>query len=534
MRRILVADDERPIVESIFQIVRRDLGAEFEIAGSASTGREAIELASELSPDIILMDVRMPGISGLDAIREIKQRGLGSAFILVTAYERFDIAREAVRLGVLDYLLKPVSRDQLTRTLRATAEFLDRKSELERKDIEHREGEERMRDSVEVAFLHGVMLGERFGRDIERYKMALGIGQDFALVMAVSFSPPPGSPNPDAESLAVHQKLRDALHYKTLAFAGPMVGGCFLALLPLKTRGETEAAVQELGETVCQALPREWAQGFLKLGFGSAQPIADSHLSWSQALGELLRRSFRASAGEPCSTGRSREAAAQETDRNPFDDEELFLDELIQGSVGKAGFCLDRIIENAGGPDPVPQSLRYRVIALFGAAYRRLSRRGFLASSDALSMFDLDDIRAAEEVTVFALAVHARFSVLASLAKKRPRWSPLVAKAMTFIQENYRRQTSLELAADAVGISPNRLSRLVVEETGRGFSDLLIDYRIEKAKEMLARPDASIKQVSASCGYPDPNYFARLFKKVTGFTPSSFSFGAAEANDEEQ
>ena len=72
----------------------------------------------------------------------------------------------------------------------------------------------------------------------------------------------------------------------------------------------------------------------------------------------------------------------------------------------------------------------------------------------------------------------------------------------------------------------------IIEETGKGFSDFLIDYRIERAKELLSLPDASIKQVSAACGYPDPNYFSRLFKKVTGLTPSNFSSGVKEANDE--
>jgi two-component system response regulator YesN len=103
---------------------------------------------------------------------------------------------------------------------------------------------------------------------------------------------------------------------------------------------------------------------------------------------------------------------------------------------------------------------------------------------------------------------------------------------MAFIRENYGKQVSLELAADSVGLSPNRLSRLLVEESGRGFSDLLIEYRIEKAKELLREPGASIKQVSAACGYPDPNYFSRLFKKVTGSTPSSFPNGSSEAHDE--
>ena len=105
------------------------------------------------------------------------------------------------------------------------------------------------------------------------------------------------------------------------------------------------------------------------------------------------------------------------------------------------------------------------------------------------------------------------------------------------LQELQKRHTTvsdfaMQVVADELGISPGRLSRHFIEETGKGFSDFLIDYRIERAKELLSLPDASIKQVSAACGYPDPNYFSRLFKKVTGLTPSNFSSGVKEANDE--
>ena len=127
MKRILVTDDERPVIESISLIVKRELAGEFEVAGSAMSGREAIEKAAALAPDIILMDVRMPGISGLDAIREIRRRGSAAVFILVTAYERFEIAREAVELGVVDYLLKPVSKDKLAQALRRSAEAIERR-----------------------------------------------------------------------------------------------------------------------------------------------------------------------------------------------------------------------------------------------------------------------------------------------------------------------------------------------------------------------------------------------------------------------
>jgi len=144
---------------------------------------------------------------------------------------------------------------------------------------------------------------------------------------------------------------------------------------------------------------------------------------------------------------------------------------------------------------------------------------------------NLDDLRTAEGGTGLALAARARFLSLSEASRRASRWSLPVARAMAFVKENFSRQISLESAAAEIPLSPSHLSRLFVEETGRGFSDFLIEVRIERAKELLSEPGASIKQVSAACGYPDPNYFSRLFKKVTGSTPSAFSSEPREGPD---
>ena len=519
MKRILVVDDERPIVEGIALIVRRDLGGEFEIVGSASSGREAIEKAATLMPDIVLMDVRMPGISGLDAIREIKKRGFASAFILVTAYERFQIAREAVELGVLDYLLKPVAKDKLALSLRAAADFIDRRGELEQRDIESREREERMRVFVEAAFLHGVMLGERFGPDLDRYCAALGIQDPLAVVAVAAFLPPHGSPNPDAEAEVLHEKFRATVRYKTRALAGPLVTGHSLVLLPLKDEDEVEGAMETLRSVISQTHASEIARGYLRLGFGTAKPLANACASWSEAMGDLL--------GSRRSADSDRLVA---TDK-PFEDDESFLEGLVGGSPDRARLALERLMEPLCAMPEPPLAGKYHLISLFGAAYRILSRRGLLESPDAFAMMDFEDLRTAGSASALNFAVRARFSKLVDVMTRKPHWSPTVARAIAFVKENYGRQMSLEFAAYSVGISPNRLSRLFSEETGKGFSDFLIEFRIEKAKALLSMPGASIKQVSMSCGYPDPNYFSRLFKKVTGLTPTAFSSGAVEAID---
>ena len=556
MKRILVVDDERPVVEGISLIVRRELAPEFEVAGSASSGREALEKALALAPDIVLMDVRMPGISGLEAIREIRARGSEAVFILVTAYERFDIAREAVGLGVLDYLLKPVSRDKLALALRAAAAFLDRRRELELKEIEHREAADRLNAFVEASFLQGIVLGERREADLALYRQALRLDEDSAIAVAVSFSPGQAMGHPSAAG-ALHARFRETLRYKTGALAGPLFDGRCLVLLPFHSfRGEAgrdpaapsavsgEAAGVDRAEAAGAAVAAEnvrrdflavlesayadeLSSGALRLGFGSARPLEEAGLSWNEAISDLF---------SPGGEQATRYAAPIEGSQGrPFDSDERFLEEALSGTPERAGLALDALLGElrdgkAGGA--IGRAAFYRVAALLGAVLRALARRGLLDPAEATAMLDMEDLRVAREAGGFEAAVRARLGRISAVMGRAPRWSQPVARTMAYIRENYGKQVSLELAADSVGLSPNRLSRLLVEESGRGFSDLLIEYRIEKAKELLREPGASIKQVSAACGYPDPNYFSRLFKKVTGSTPSSFPNGSSEAHDE--
>jgi len=121
--------------------------------------------------------------------------------------------------------------------------------------------------------------------------------------------------------------------------------------------------------------------------------------------------------------------------------------------------------------------------------------------------------------------VRARTARVSAAASRPPRRSRALARAIAFVRENCAAQISLDSAADAAGISAGRLSRLFVEETGRGFSEFLTGVRMEKARELLSRPEVSIKEAAAASGYPDANYFARLFKKETGLTPSAFRGG---------
>ncbi|MGC9312044.1 MAG: response regulator, partial [Sediminispirochaetaceae bacterium] len=157
MYSVLIVDDERPVIDSITYMLQKNR-PELQIAGTAASGREAIQKAEESKPDIILIDVKMPGIDGLDALREIKRRMPYVMPILTTAYERFDIAQTAFELGVQDYLLKPFSQDKLIAAVDAAVQTLNRNSSGQGESLKHIEMLHSLQGTIEQLFFKSIKL----------------------------------------------------------------------------------------------------------------------------------------------------------------------------------------------------------------------------------------------------------------------------------------------------------------------------------------------------------------------------------------
>ena len=116
MYKIMLADDEGIVTDSLKFIIDKNFPGKFEIE-TAKTGRSVIELAESFRPDIAFMDIQMPGINGIDAMKEIQKQNTSIIFIVMSAYDKFDYAKEAISLGVLDYLNKPFNREMIVNVL---------------------------------------------------------------------------------------------------------------------------------------------------------------------------------------------------------------------------------------------------------------------------------------------------------------------------------------------------------------------------------------------------------------------------------
>lgn len=112
MYRVMLADDEGIVIDSTKFIIEKEFGNTCQVE-FAKSGRKMIELAETFRPDIAIVDIHMPGINGIDAIREMQRFSSNTVFIVMSAYDKFDYAKEAIKLGVLEYITKPMDKTKV-------------------------------------------------------------------------------------------------------------------------------------------------------------------------------------------------------------------------------------------------------------------------------------------------------------------------------------------------------------------------------------------------------------------------------------
>lgn len=537
MRRVLIVDDELPIINGLSFLFKRYFQADYSVVGTARSGREAIEKSTALAPEIILMDVQMPGISGLEVIRELSHEGGAKAFILVTAYERFDIAREALSMGVCDYLLKPVSKERLDVALRTASAYLDRVQMLNERELEFKDREQRLVPFVRTAFF--VMARQKRGQtsavassDIALFREMLQLPSETGIMGIAGFWPSDGNVS------TAYERFCSVLQYRTLAFAGQLEDMRYCAwFLPIKKETDTS---QELGAflgVLQDAFSAQLATGEMQLSYGQPEKLDALWRSWEQT---ITRYAISHSSGERFFAEElHQEQESEERAVNPLDSQ--FYDEIIKGHVALAGQALERLLQSLdqqGQPQqglpqqsplqqsPLQRDAFYRIIAALSFAASRVAGGGVLSEKGYREFMDFSDIErlwSDGAFKLFASRVRARFQMLQEKAATAGAHSPFVVRALQYIENHYQEQITLESAAEAIGISAGHLTRLMSDELKRGFARTLIDYRMQKAKELLKNPNVSIREVSQRCGYPDANYFARLFRRQTGQTPREYA-----------
>ncbi len=463
MARILIADDEDLERQALTLIISEaSTGEEFSVE-EAKNGPEALALGLSGDFDIIFLDVRMPGIDGVAVAEGLRNAGIQSAIVIVSAYDAFEYAQKAIRLGVYEYLLKPASREDVVKALRRSLELQRAPESLARL----------RRESVSVVSSALARLEGQMIREMERGEVQKATAADFerlasldgmpksALAFKLDTSGAKMSPNLDKALFAmVYDEAAKALASAVRVLgAKNEEGGCILVY------GEDPVGIK-LPETA------------KKVG-KNPDPVTAEPFLTAEALKD---------GSAECAINRSKRLRL-----NPLGPAILAMDAML---MSMSPF---RLLYGFSGPSISEPANLLLSRALEACRLARsdfpLVRLGHFSGENQRSGIqpDLQD-------------------------KIKPGFA---VRALDILREDCAKDWSLESLASELGASPFHLSHMLSRELGMGFSELLQRLRIGRAKEILAG-GGSAKEASYLLGFSDQAYFTKVFKKLEGRTPGEY------------
>jgi two-component system response regulator YesN len=182
----MLADDEGIVIDSLRFIIEKNFGGKC-VVEHATTGRSVIELAEKFKPDIAIMDIQMPGINGIEAMKEIRKTNSSVLFIVMTAYDKFNYAKEAINLGVLEYLTKPVNHTVIVSVLQKAMDIIEEDRKKRSNDLMIREKLEIVVPIIESDFIYAAISGDDLTRNESNFINLLGINEQYGMMMVMEF-----------------------------------------------------------------------------------------------------------------------------------------------------------------------------------------------------------------------------------------------------------------------------------------------------------------------------------------------------------
>lgn len=524
MFKVLIVDDEKIVLEAVKFIIDNNFKETVNYE-TARSGREAIEKVDMLNPDIILMDIRMPGINGIDAIKEIKLIRPNVHFIIVSAYEQFDFAKEAVELKVDDYILKPIIKKNFVEVLTSTMNKIEYERETKKKELENIEKRESIITFLEEGFILSIIMGENNGTKLCEYKQILKIEESGGYIISVEIAEEMDDrrrePNDNRARFSeeAYLLISDAFKCKCKCYVGPIILNHIIVVIPVPQVSDSilKSESKMLAKYIYKRVNEVDGNTHIKIGIGRYKDFENISASLEES--SIALKIFN---DLPITHIDDINFNNQILDEYPMESEVKLLDKIGIGDINAAMLSFNKIFEWIINcyRNSFEQG-RARIIELVVLIYHSAALTGFKEEGHLHYLIELSTINDYIKLENWCKDKLVDIVSSTNLFDKK-RNNGIIIRAKEYIYENYKLNITLEDVAKEVNVTPHYLSRLFKEETKENFIDYITSFRMKKAKKMMDTTNLNIKEICYSIGYTDPNYFSRLFKKVEKVTPTDY------------
>ncbi|MBF9016502.1 MULTISPECIES: response regulator [unclassified Oceanispirochaeta] len=498
--KVIIVDDEQIIRQGIKTFVPWE-ALKCTMVGEAANGLEALLLMEKVNADIIISDIRMPLMDGLDLSRELRLKYPDCRIILLTGYEDFDYARKALQYQVEDYLLKPVGDDELTKVIGKTVKKLEAEINRQKKNIQLKNMIIENKESILKNYIENLITGNipdsRILPKIE--DLHINIFEHGIYQLIIIF------PDQDFSEILIpensfiipyfidRQEGRLVLHH-----IDPLEDTFFKNLKSKNISaavGSKVAGISNLQDSLQEAESACTYRCFL-----------NSPALIHQSDKEFFKTRFLRMLPDPLS----------------YEDVEIRIIEMFHSLHPEIKDLLSSLLHSCVLDGNRQEDFIRYCRRFYNLARKEVERKGIkisLNKNDPFEKVNIYDpwktIQEKTEQIFFGLEENV-------LNSSKKQFSLITSQTISYIEKHFKENISLSYIADTLAVSESHISRIFKKETGINFVPWVNKYRVEYSLDLLASGEYKLYDIADLSGFSDYKYYTRQFKRVMGISPTEF------------
>lgn len=518
MQKVIIVDDEVHIRNLIKYLIHwEELG--MELCGSFGNAEETLDFFCNNSADIVISDIQMPGTNGLAMIEEIKKKNEKTSFVIISGFRDFDFAKKAVKLGVQDYILKPIDEEELNNTLL---------------NLKSRGSSSNDNANKRQSFIN-ILKGERVINDEDKANEEYGYHfkrGGIYLVLEMVFCRVSEDENPKIMADRLVLRLRKAIEDLCIEFeAFNRNQHSELILVEIKEEDAREfySRLELFYRQSCRDEEQiETINFYLSAGtavkaIDQLRHTTDSAIFFSG--GRLTYGKQRVYIADVLSTNEQLlSTASPDLDKELVRRFERGIESLNDSEISTTIHEVFVSLESEGNDNPT--IYLYACRYLFDCLLKAIEKIANIANTEVKHLQESMELVISNADTIMTLQnAFARYclrTVEQYLSANKHNSQAYVQFAKDYIDKHYAEEISLNDLADKAYINAAYLSSIFKESTGVNYTTYLTNVRIEKAKELLRNLDMNMSEIAEAVGYHNPRYFTRKFEENCGIKPSEY------------
>ncbi|MDF2614405.1 MAG: Two component transcriptional regulator, AraC family [Clostridia bacterium] len=538
MLNILIVDDEEPARETFKYLINWEETG-FQIGGFAQNGSEAFEKYKALTPDLVITDIQMPIMDGLDLIKKIRHINKNQKFVILTCHENFNYAKEAIRLGVSDYLLKDLLTAQdLYSLLEKVKDEIEGQRKVHINPIQYNEDSdaEEYKAIILKKIMHCELNEEKVSHYCEKYHFKFHLNSKYKTIFGISiddyrnFLEDSDKDLQDKRRNQLTQHIEQVINEQNMGECYYDGTGTYIAVVGL---GDTASeflwisTCYQIAVKLHRRLVEEW---HVTATIGISQKFSlnsEMNERYNEVIKLIKYKIFLGKGKTIFYNMRELKSFNQTIDYNEFENRLKEAKTLLfENQTKKVIEIIESIYDSSVKDLQKYEHLKQFSLQLIGVLLEYCSKNEINYKDVFLSQYIpidfINNFETIQEMREWLSAIFVKAVELHLQDDTEIVYTKHVKEAITYMEKHYASKIGLSSISEKLGVNKAYFCRVFKQETKENFTDYLNNIRIEKAKDLILNSDLKLYEIAEKVGFTTLQHFNNNFKKIAGVNPLKY------------